>query len=50
MRTPILKSNKLVVTIEDADETSVTVTVKKSGEKATLEYSDIAKANLEIEI
>ncbi len=49
VRTPVGKSNKLLVTIDDADENKITVTVKESGEKATIAYSDIARANLEIE-
>ncbi|VAX23866.1 FIG000325: clustered with transcription termination protein NusA [hydrothermal vent metagenome] len=49
LRAPVGKSNNLLVTIDDADENKVTVTVKDSGEKATLDYSDIARANLEIE-
>lgn len=44
-----LIAGKALVYIEAADGTSVTVKLKDSDKKATLRYSDIARANLEIE-
>lgn len=49
LRKPLGRKRKALVIIEDADESGVTVTLKDTGERAVIEYGDIAKANLEIE-
>jgi len=49
IRKQVGKKNKILATIEDADENSATVVLKDTGERVVIEYKDIAKANLEIE-
>ncbi|VAX23755.1 Bacterial ribosome SSU maturation protein RimP [hydrothermal vent metagenome] len=48
-RGAVIPGGKTLVTIDDANNDNVTVTIKDSGDKLTLSYSDIARANLEIE-
>jgi len=48
-RGAVIPGGKTLVTIDDANNENVTVTIKDSGDKLTLSYSDIARANLEIE-
>ncbi len=40
---------KLLCVIDSADDQSVTVTLKDSGDTAQIDYADIAKARLEVE-
>lgn len=49
LRKPVEDDFKPLVIIESADENAITVTLKKDGQKVTIPYSDIARANLEIE-
>lgn len=49
LRRPIGGSSKILVTIESADAESVIVTIKKTGLRETVPYTEIARANLEIE-
>lgn len=49
LRRPVGGSNKIIAAIEEADADSIIVTVKKTGQRETIAYADIARANLEIE-
>jgi ribosome maturation factor RimP len=49
LRRPVSGSNRITAVIESAGADSITVTVKNTGQRETIAYSEIAKANLEIE-
>lgn len=49
LRRPVANSNKILAVIEEAGADSIVVTVKKTGQRETITYADIARANLEIE-
>jgi len=48
-RGAVIPAGKALVIIDDADDAGIYATVKESGDKVSLSYSDIARANLEIE-